>query len=100
MAIDMPNAGAKYPCAFKDADGEFLSGDRSYRLHLPPQIPAKIFWSVTLYDAENASGLANGQPFPSINSMDNPAVNDDGSIDIAIGPQKAGVGQLARDRSA
>ena len=88
MAINMPNVGAKYPCAFKDADGEFLSGDRSYRLQLPPQIPAKIFWSVTLYDAENASGLANGQPFPSINSMDKPAVNADGSVDILIGPQK------------
>ena len=88
MAINMPNVGAKYPCTFKDADGEFLSGDRSYRLQLPPQIPAKIFWSVTLYDAENASGLANGQPFPSINSMDKPAVNADGSIDIMIGPQK------------
>jgi hypothetical protein len=87
MAINMPNAGSKYPCVFKDADGEFLSGDRSYRLQLPPQVPAKIFWSVTLYDADNASGLANGQPFPSINSMDKPAANDDGSIDIAIGPR-------------
>lgn len=88
MAISMPNVGAKYPAAFKDSDGDFLSGDQSYRLHLPPQIPAKIFWSVALYDAENASGLANGQPFPSINSMDTPVVNADGSIDIAIGPRQ------------
>jgi hypothetical protein len=88
MTIDTPNVGAKYPCAFKDADGEFLSGERSYRLHLPPDVPAKIFWSITVYDAENASGLANGQPFPSINSMDKPAVNSDGSVDVAIGPKK------------
>ena len=39
-------------------------GSSSYRLKLPANIPPANFWSVTLYEAENASGLANGQPFP------------------------------------
>jgi hypothetical protein len=30
---------------------------------------------VTLYEAENASGLAKGQPFPSLGSRDEPAAN-------------------------
>jgi hypothetical protein len=41
---------------------------------------------LTLYEAENASGLANGQPFPSLGSRDKPAPNADGSIDLFLGP--------------
>ena len=59
-----------------------MSGDNNYRLSLPPAIPAKIFWSVTLYDAENSSGLANGRPFPSLGSRDKPVQNADGSTDL------------------
>ena len=93
MAIDMPDAGAKYPTTFKDAQGEWLTGDRSYRLHLPAGIPVNRFWSVTVYDAETASGLDNGQLFPSINAMDRPAPNPDGSLDVYIGPRPPGDGK-------
>jgi hypothetical protein len=62
--------GANYLIAFTDSEGTPLSGGRNYRLSLPPNIPASIFWSVTLYDAENSSGLANGQPFPSLGSRE------------------------------
>jgi hypothetical protein len=93
MALDLPDVGAKYPTTFKDADGEYLVGDRAYRMHLPAGIPARIFWSVTLYDAENSSGLANGQPFPSINAMDKPATNADGSVDIYFSPKPLGQGK-------
>ncbi len=58
MISQTPGKGAAYEIAFKDADGEPLSGDVSYKVTLPPNIPAKLFWSLTLYEAENASGLA------------------------------------------
>jgi len=90
MSINLPDAGAKYPCAFKDSDGEYLIGDRSYCLQLPAGIPVKLFWSVTVYDAETASGLDNGQEFPSINAMDKPFTNTDGSIGIYFGPKHPG----------
>jgi hypothetical protein len=90
MAINMVGIGAKYLGASKDADGDFLRGEKSYHLHLPPKIPAKIFWSVTAYDEKTASGLDNGQPFPSINSMDLPPANADGSTDIYFGPTLPG----------
>ena len=93
MAISMPDVGAKYPDAFKDADGEYLVGDRSYKMTLPAGIPAKIFWSVTAYDAETASGLDNGQPFPSLNQMDKPVLNADGSTDVYFGPKSPGEGK-------
>jgi len=50
-------------------------------------VPAANFWSVTIYEAENASGLANGQPFPSLGSRDEPAKNADGSIDLYFSPK-------------
>jgi hypothetical protein len=93
MAINIPDIGAKYPSTFTDADGEFLSGDGSYRMHLPAGIPARLFWSVTVYDAVTASGLDNGQPFPSINQMDKPVANADGSTDIYFGPRTPGEGK-------
>jgi hypothetical protein len=52
-----------------------------------PNIPAANFWSVTLYEAENASGLANGQAFPSLGSRDKPQQNVDGSTDLYLGPK-------------
>jgi hypothetical protein len=85
MISQVPGKGAKYMIAFTDADGVPLSGGASYGLNLPPNIPAANFWSVTLYEAENASGLANGQPFPSLGSRDKPARNADGSTDLYLG---------------
>lgn len=86
MAVNMAGMGAKYPVAFTDADGDPLSGGKSYKLHLPKDIPAGIFWSVTVYKPDTAAGLANGQPFPSINTMDQPEMNADGSVDMYFGP--------------
>jgi hypothetical protein len=93
MAVNMVNVGAKYPVTFVDANGEFLHGASSYKLHLPKGIPAALFWSVTVYDPVTGSGLDNGQPFPSINTMDKPATNADGSTDIYFGPTTPGDGK-------
>jgi len=87
MISQTPGQGAKYMIAFTDSDGVPLSGGSNYRVQLPPNIPAANFWSVTLYEAENASGLANGQPFPSLGSRDKPAANADGSTDVYLGPR-------------
>jgi len=87
MISQIPGKGAKYMIAFTDSEGTPLSGGSSYRLNLPANIPAANFWSVTLYEAENASGLANGQPFPSLGLRDKPAQNAGGSTDIYLGPQ-------------
>lgn len=87
MLSKIPGKGASYMIAFTDGAGTPLSGGSSYRVNLPAKIPAANFWSLTLYEAENASGLANGQPFPSLGSRDKPEQNTDGSTDIYLGPQ-------------
>ncbi len=86
MVSMTPGKGAFYMIAFKDSNDAWLDGEHEYTLHLPPNIPAGLFWSVTLYEAENASGLANGQPFPSLGKLNEPVPNDDGSIDLYFGP--------------
>jgi hypothetical protein len=78
--------GAFYMIAFKDAAGDWLNGENNYKLTLPKDIPAALFWSVTLYEAENASGLDNGQPFPSLGKLDKPETNADGSTTLHFGP--------------
>jgi hypothetical protein len=85
MLSQIPGKGAFYVITFTDAGGNPLTGGTSYRLNLPKDVPAANFWSVTLYEAENASGLANGQPFPSLGSRDLPVKNEDGSTDVFLG---------------
>ena len=86
MISQTPGKGAKYMIGFTDSTGTPLSGGTNYRIKLPPNIPAANFWSVTLYEAENASGLANGQPFPSKGSRDKPVQEADGSTIMYLGP--------------
>jgi len=86
MVIAMPGKGSQYLCAIRDADGDFLYGGTSYRLHVPANVPAANYWSVVVYDVDTRSLLDNGQPFPSIASNSNLKLNADGSADIYFGP--------------
>jgi hypothetical protein len=87
MATVTPGKGAYYVIAFTDSEGKPLTGANDYKITLPPNIPDKLFWSVTLYEAENGSGLANGQPFPSLGKLNKPAQEADGSTTLYIGPK-------------
>jgi hypothetical protein len=88
MAHKMVGMGSQYATAEHDADGHYLDGAKSYRLHLPPNIPAKDFWSVIVYDPQTRSMLQTDQRFPSINSQrEDLMVNPDGSVDISFGPE-------------
>lgn len=80
--------GSQYLWTYRDADGAYLDGAKTYRLHVPPDIPAENFWSVVVYDSLSRSELQGAQPLPSISSYADPIVNADGSIDILFGPEK------------
>ncbi len=82
MVMNMVGKGSKYPFAYRDAAGVYLSGSQAYNLHIPAHVPVANFLSITLYDAQNASGLDNGQPFPSIGSLDDLHYNEDGSVNL------------------
>jgi hypothetical protein len=80
-------AGSKYPVTFRDKDGDLLNGSNNYKLHLPPGIPAKAFWAVTLYNVTDGTMPETPQLLPSQNSLNESiAKNQDGSIDPYFGP--------------
>ena len=87
MVIKMVGKGAQYLLDLRDADGDFLMGENSYRLHMPPNVPAGNYWGVVVYDADTRGLLNNGQPFPSIASNQKLTLNKDGSADIYYGPE-------------
>jgi hypothetical protein len=88
MAEKMVGEGSQYPWAALDANGNPFDGGKTYKLHLPPHIPAKDFWSVIVYDTQTRSMLQTDQQFPSVSSQDEGIkVNDDGSVDVWFGPE-------------
>ncbi|OIV39003.1 hypothetical protein BIV57_02540 [Mangrovactinospora gilvigrisea] len=89
MISSVVGFGAKYAGAYRDHDGELLRGEHTYRIDLPADPPARLFWSLTLYDAETAAEVdVEGQVFSSLNGMNDIAFNDDKSITIHIGPER------------
>ena len=79
--------GSKYINSYTDNQREFLHGENTYRLVMPPDVPAKDFWSLTVYDVETRSMLKNGTRFPNLDSYRDLETNADGSIDLYFGPE-------------
>ena len=93
MTMKMVGKGSQYGVAYMDADGNALDGSKTYKVHLPPNVPAKDFWSFTLYDNQTRSELQTDQRFPGLDSNKKGLKqNTDGSFDIYFGP-KAPEGQ-------
>src|SRR5262249_53226103 len=42
--------GQFYLVSINDKDGRSYQGDNPYRLHVPPNAPVALYWSVTVYD--------------------------------------------------
>ena len=83
-------AGVGVRRAFVDANGRPFDGAKTYRLHLPPNVPARQFWSLVLYDNQTRSMLQTDQQFPSIGSQKKGvAINPDKSVDVYFGPEAA-----------
>jgi hypothetical protein len=88
MATSSPGQGSDYALALLDADQQAFDGSKTYRLHLPKDVPVKDFWAVTLYDTQTRSQLQTSQRFPTVGSQSKGIEkNADGSYEIYFGPK-------------
>jgi hypothetical protein len=90
MAMQMPEGkGSRYQTTYKDGDGDYLDGNKVYKLNMPRGVPVALFWSVTVYDPWTRCEIQS-QPYPSLSSQQTPAptTNADGSIDIYFAPEQ------------
>jgi hypothetical protein len=71
-----------YLIAGKDKDDAPLSGNETYRLHVPANVPTKQYWSATVYDRQT-HGLIKNLIGASRASNDSALQkNADGSVDV------------------
>jgi len=83
-----PGNGSLYFYTPRDATGAYLDGAKNYKLSVPGPVPAKLFWSVTVYDSETRTIIDTDQGRGAVRTMfENPKANADGSFDVYFGPQ-------------
>jgi hypothetical protein len=88
MAVTMPGKGSDYAIAYLDSKKQALDGSKTYKLHLPPNVPVNNFWAVTLYDTQTRSQLQTSNPYPSLGSQSKGMKkNADGSYDVYFAPK-------------
>ncbi|HKE01550.1 MAG TPA: DUF1254 domain-containing protein [Planctomycetota bacterium] len=92
MCMRLTGLGSQYLMAFFDAKKEYLDGSKTYRITLPKDIPAKAFWSLTLYDNQTRSMLQTDQRYPRAGSQSYPTpaavAEANGSMVLYMAPKK------------
>jgi hypothetical protein len=87
MSMKRIGVGSQYAYTFVDSEKRPLDGAKTYKVHLPPNIPAQRFWSIIVYDNQTRSELQTDQQYPSLGSQSKGIViNPDKSVDIWFGP--------------
>ncbi len=88
MAVTKPGGGSDYAFSYLDSEKRPLDGSKTYKLHLPPNVPVSDFWAVTMYDTQTRSQLQTNNPYPSLGSQSKGFLqNADGSYDVYFGPK-------------
>ncbi|NND15142.1 MAG: DUF1254 domain-containing protein [Eudoraea sp.] len=88
MVNPVVGKGSQYIAGLRDKDGKPFDGAKTYKVHLPKNVPAKDFWAFTLYDVQTRSMLQTDQKFPEIASKNAEVQqNEDGSYDVYFGPE-------------
>ena len=87
IGIKRLGAGQFYSIAIKDKDGRELDGGKTYRLHVPPNVPVEQYWSVTAYDRETHALIRNMDRASRASNSSEIQKNPDGSVDLYFGPK-------------
>jgi hypothetical protein len=88
-------AGSLYWLAARDGDGAWLDGGRNYRLEVPTPVPGKLFWSLTIYDAQTRSQVQTDQGKAALRSLFElrDAGSEDGAVELFVGPDAPAGGE-------
>ncbi|MBK7564078.1 MAG: DUF1254 domain-containing protein [Propionivibrio sp.] len=88
MAVTRAGAGSDYALGMLDSNNQPFDGSKTYKLHLPPDVPVNNFWAVTMYDTQTRTQLQTGQLFPTVGSQtEGMKKNADGSYDVYFAPE-------------
>ncbi|MGQ3214508.1 MAG: DUF1254 domain-containing protein [Shinella sp.] len=82
-----PAAGSLYWLGLRDKDGQYLDGAKAYRLRVPLPVPDRLFWSVTVYDAETRSQISTDQGKAALRSLFELASVKGDHADLYFGPE-------------
>ena len=88
MVIAVPGRGSQYVGTYTDSRGKWLSGENTYRLNLPKDVPANMFWSLTVYENETRSMIRNADGRPAVGTVRGVKSNEGGSYDLYFGPSR------------
>jgi len=87
MAVSIPGKGSDYGIAYVDSNKKPFDGSKTYKIHIPANVPAKDFWALTIYDTQTRSQLQTDQAYPSCGiQTEGIKANEDGSYDIYFSP--------------
>ncbi|MEP9389997.1 DUF1254 domain-containing protein [Mesorhizobium sp. KR9-304] len=90
MIMNIPGVGSQYLLGYLDSDRNPYDGAKTYKVTLPKDIPAKAFWSFTLYDNQTRSMLQTPQKYPRAGSQSYPSpaaeAAADGTTTVYFGP--------------
>ncbi|WP_273734800.1 DUF1254 domain-containing protein [Mycolicibacterium septicum] len=79
-------AGSLYWLGLRDDAGAVLDGANAYRLTVPLPVPAKLFWSVTVYDIDTRSQIQTTQNRAALRSLFELADIDGAAAELHFGP--------------
>lgn len=80
--------GSLYWLGVKDNTGAYLDGGKTYKLIVPQPVPAGLFWSVTVYDAQTRSQVLTDQGKAALRSMfELKDMASAGTAELYFGPQ-------------
>ena len=81
MIMRLPDVGSQYLFGALDSNGDPFDGSKTYKVTLPKDIPARAFWSFTLYDNQTRSMLQTPQKYPRAGSQSYPSPAAEHAID-------------------
>ena len=87
MVTKTPGVGSIYLSTYRDKDGDWLDGSKSYRLRISANPPMEQFWAVSVYDIDTRTLFRNEAMKAEVSSNTKGLEkNADGSVDLYFGP--------------